>query len=123
MAKEKTKEVEKMIGKVMAKKDLTRDQAVDYMLGVATGRLAALWRYDDSVPEGKSNKGILVVGGRKKRAPKSPRISVLPTAEISEDAKPKRAKKSEPKPKKRGKSKQRKAKTSEPAVEIAETVE
>lgn len=90
---EKQKEVEKMITKVMKKKDLPRNAAMDYMLVVATGRLAALWRYDESVPEGKTTKGILALAGpRKKRAPKTPKISLLPVDDQKE-AKPKRARK------------------------------
>ena len=88
---EKQKEVERMIAKVMKKKSLTRNEAMDYMLVVATGRLMALWRYDESVPEGKRNKGILTLAGRKKRAEKSPKIS-LP-ADAQAEAKPKRARK------------------------------
>lgn len=90
---EKLKEVEKMIAKVMKKKDLSRNAAMDYMLIVATGRLAALWRYDESVPEGKTTKGILTLAGpRKKRAPKTPKIAPpIERAEASEPpAKPKR---------------------------------
>ena len=103
---EKIKDVEKMIAKVMKKKDLTsRTAAVDYMLVVATGRLAALWRYDDSLPEGKSTKGILALAGRKKPAPKTPKIA-LPdedrqakaAARMAERAaKPKRVRKAKPK--------------------------
>lgn len=76
--------VEKMIEKVQKKKDLSRNAAIDYMLAVATGRLAALWRYDESLPEGKTSKGILAISGRKKRAPKSPKI--MP--KVSESAAP-----------------------------------
>ena len=83
---EKIKDVEKMIAKVMKRKDLSRTAAIDYMLVVATGRLAALWRYDESVPEGKTNKGVLGLVGRKQRAPKSPKIAV---AAADEGAKPK----------------------------------
>ena len=72
------KEVESMVSKVMKKKDLERPEALAYMLGVATGRLAALWRYETSLPEGKTTKGILTIQGRKKRAEKSKKISVLP---------------------------------------------
>lgn len=108
---EKMKEVEKMIGKVMKKKDLSRAAAMDYMLGVATGRLAALWRYDDSLPEGKSTKGILQLSGRKKRAPKSPKISTLaPAAETEKSAK---------KPAKKRKSKSKKSTPESAQLEIA----
>lgn len=103
---EKSKEVEKMIAKVERKKDLTRNQAIDYMLGVATGRLLALWRYDESLPEGKTNKGILQTAGRKKRAPKSTKITVLPDSVKSERA----AEKPEKKPAKRKSAKKRKPK-------------
>lgn len=106
---EKHKEVEKMIAKVMKKKDLSRNAAIDYMLGVATGRLSALWRYDDSLPVGKQSKGILQSVGRKKRAPKSKRISILPGADADKPAKASKAdkpakanakrKKRKPKPK------------------------
>jgi hypothetical protein len=78
MANEKIKDVEKMIAKVMKKKELARNAAIDYMLVVAAGRLAALWRYDDSLPEGKTSKGVLTATGRKKRAPKTPRIVTEP---------------------------------------------
>ena len=85
---EKQKEVEKMIAKVMRKKDLTRNDAIDYMLVVATGRLAALWRYDESVPEGKKTKGILTLAGpRKKRAPKTPKIVLATDGEPAKPAK------------------------------------
>ncbi len=40
-----TSEVEKMIAKVEKKKELSRPKAIEYMLEVATGRLAALWKY------------------------------------------------------------------------------
>lgn len=86
---EKMKEVEKMIAKVMKKRDLSRNAAIDYMLGVATGRLSALYRYDESLPEGKTTKGILQLSGRKKRAPKSPKISTLvPASAAAETEKP-----------------------------------
>jgi hypothetical protein len=119
---EKSKEVEKMISKVEKKKDLTRNQAIDYMLGVATGRLAALWRYDESVPEGKHTKGILQLAGKKKRAPKTTKISVLPDSHAPEErpakvAKPakvsKRAKKATKPAKKR-----RTAKSSEETEQL-----
>lgn len=74
-----SKDIEKMISKVMSKKGLPRTAAIGYMLGVATGRLNALWRYDKTLPDGKATKGILRLVGRKKRAPKSARISTLPT--------------------------------------------
>lgn len=95
---EKIKDVEKMIVKVMKKKAASRAAAIDYMLIVATGRLAALWRYDDSVPEGKPNKGVLALVGRKKRAPKSPKIS--PPADAAEPQKPAKKRKSAPKKRK-----------------------
>src|SRR6266571_2800751 len=94
---EKIKDVEKMIIKVMKKKDLGRNAAIDYMLIIATGRLAALWRYDESLPEGKLNKGVLTLVGRKKRAPKTARIAALSelvkVAEKVAKPKPKRARK------------------------------
>ena len=98
MTAEKTKEVEKMISKVEKKKDLSRAQAIDYMLGVATGRLNALWRYDDSLPVGKQTKGILQISGKKKRAPKVARISVLPLQDDTETPrkKPKKQTKAAP---------------------------
>jgi hypothetical protein len=97
---EKLKDVEKMIAKVMKRKDCSRTAAIDYMLLIATGRLAALWRYDQSVPEGKANKGILTVIGRKKRAPKTPKIGLpAAAAEPAEASKPKRKPKSKPKAK------------------------
>lgn len=111
---EKIKDVEKMIGKVMKKKDASRAAAIDYMLIVATGRLAALWRYDESVPEGKPNKGVLGLVGRKKRAPKSPKIA--PPVDASEAEKP--AKKRESAPKKR-KSPSKKRKPAPEQTEIA----
>ena len=75
---ERMKEIEKMIETVMKKRDLSYKDATEYMLGVATGRLAALWRYDKSVPEGKTSKGILKpASDRKKRAEKVARISTL----------------------------------------------
>lgn len=109
---EKLKEVEKMIVKVMKKRDLSRNAAIDYMLIVATGRLAALYRYDDSLPEGKYSKGILALASpRKKRAPKTPKIAPSVTAETKEAA-PKTAKKRKPA--------KRKPKTKAQQTEIAE---
>lgn len=86
MQYERTKAVDTMIAKVSKKKDCSEKDAINYMLGVATGRLTALWRYDDKLPEGKSSLGILVPSGRKKRAEKSAAISTR----VAED-KPKRA--------------------------------
>lgn len=134
MTAEKTKEVEKMIAKVEKKKDLTRAQAIDYMLGVATGRLLALWRYDESLPEGKTSKGILAVSGRKKRAEKSARIVVLPDSEAPKESKPKKRapKAAKDKPKKartpsgiaqRGKPKKAKAEKDEGQIEIVAAAE
>ena len=60
--------IEKMIEKVSKKKELKRDDAIKYMMAVATGRLAALWRYDDTLPEGKTSKGIFELHGKKKPA-------------------------------------------------------
>jgi hypothetical protein len=98
---EKLKEVEKMIAKVMKKKDLaSRTAAIDYMLIVATGRLAALWRYDDSLPEGKTTKGVFALSGRKKPAAKTPKIAPKVEVEASEPkpkAKPKAKRKPKPK--------------------------
>jgi type IV secretory pathway VirB10-like protein len=76
---EKIKAVEKMISKVMRKRDLTRAAAIHYMLIIATGRLAALWRYENTLPDGKVTKGILTLAGRKKRAPKTPKIAAAPS--------------------------------------------
>jgi len=100
---EKLKEVEKMITNVMKHRELSRAAAIDYMLGVATGRLLALGRYTSTLPDGKKTKGILALAGRKKRAEKSPKISTLaPPAENSEKsdkpAKKRKAKKRKPKP-------------------------
>lgn len=94
--------VEKMIVKVMKKKDLARNAAIDYMLVVATGRLAALWRYDESLPEGKQSKGVLAATGRKKRAAKTPKIAPPVERAVKEAAEPKpkrKAAKRKPKPK------------------------
>lgn len=107
---DKPKVVEAMISKVMRRKELTRNQAIDYMLGVATGRLNALWRYDDSVPEGKTTKGIMQSVKPKKRKPKVAKISILPTTDEKPTPKKTAAKsvKSAKKPKPK-KSKKRKA--------------
>lgn len=91
--------VEKMIAKVMKKKEFERSEAIDYMLVVATGRLAALWRYDDSLPEGKKTKGILALSGRKKRAPKSPKIAPVAAPAEAPEKPAKSAKKRKPKTK------------------------
>lgn len=125
MTAEKTKEVEKMIAKVEKKKDLTRAQAIDYMLGVATGRLLALWRYDESLPEGKTSKGILAVSGRKKRAEKSARIVVLPDDSEAPSKPKKRAPKAaaKDKPKKARKPKKAKAEKDERQIEIVAAAE
>ena len=69
------KDIEKMISQVMNKRGLSRAAAIGYMLGVATGRLNALKRYGKTLPEGKDTKGILRIVGRKKVAPKAPRIT------------------------------------------------
>jgi len=75
-------QVEKMIVKVMKNRELKRDDAIAYMLGVATGRLTALKRYSDTVPEGKTSKGVMVPSGRKKRADRSKAVKVAaPSAE------------------------------------------
>lgn len=89
-AYERTKEVEAMIAKVMKKKEINERDAITYMLGVAAGRLKALWRYDDKLPEGKSNLGILTVVGRKKRAEKSKAISTRVVDAESPAPKPRR---------------------------------
>lgn len=108
---EKSKEVEKMIAKVMRKKELSRNDAMDYMLAVATGRLAALWRYDESVPEGKRTKGILTLAGpRKKRAPKTPKVQTL----SAEDKPPAKAEKKPKKKPKKKPAKKRAKKASKP---------
>lgn len=83
MSAEKLKEVEKMIAKVMKHKDCARAAAIDYMLIVATGRLLALRRYEDTLPEGKATKGVLSLAGRKKRAPKSPKIAPTVAAPVA----------------------------------------
>lgn len=86
---EKLKAVEKMIADIQKDKEISRAAAIDYMLIVATGRLKALGRYTDTLPEGKRKKGILTTIGRKKRAPKSPKIAPVLTAAVNEVAKPK----------------------------------
>lgn len=81
MSKSKNPQVNKMIARVMKKRGVSEAEAIEYMLTVATGRLAALWRYDDSLPEGKTSKGILVPKGNRKRAERSkPVKSVAPKA-------------------------------------------
>jgi hypothetical protein len=85
------------------------------MLGVATGRLAALWRYDESLPEGKKSKGILAEVGRKKRAPKATRVVVLPE---KPEPKEKPAKEKPAKPAKKKPAKKR-AKKAPEQIEIA----
>ena len=72
---EYNKDIEKMISQVMRKRDIGRAAAIGHMLAVATGRLNALHRYSDSVPEGKETKGILRLVGRKKVAAKTAKIS------------------------------------------------
>lgn len=72
--------VQAAIKQVMKRKDLSEADAITYMMGVAAGRLKALWRYDDSLPEGKANKGILIAKGNRKRAERSKAIVTLPTA-------------------------------------------
>src|SRR5215831_3107047 len=99
---DKPKEIEKMIEKVMAHREFSRTAAIEYMLGVATGRLLALGRYDKTLPEGKRTKGVLTLAGRKKRAEKSPKISTLvpASAEAEKPAKKRKsAKKRKPKSK------------------------
>lgn len=110
MSTEKSKQVEAMIVRVMKKKELTRNAAMDYMLAVATGRLSALWRYEDSVPEGKKTKGVFELRARKKVAEKTAKIDALrvvssdePKAQKPKAQKPKasKPKASKPKPKKK----------------------
>lgn len=100
---EKSKDVEKMIAKVMKKKDLTRNAAMDYMLAVGAGRLAALWRYDDTLPEGKNTKGVFELRARKKPAEKTSKIDALVVSDDTQavdkpKAKSKRKSKSKSKP-------------------------
>lgn len=73
--------VKKMIARVMKKKELKNEsEAMVYMLTIATGRLAALWRYDDSLPEGKTSKGVMVPGRRKRAERKAPISTIIPKA-------------------------------------------
>jgi len=83
--------IESMINKVVKKKELTREAAIHYMLNVATGRLAALWRYDSSLPEGKTSKGVLAVKGNKKVAERAEHKAIeLPQAKAPKAPKAKR---------------------------------
>ena len=75
--------VKKMIARVQKKKELTEPDAIAYMLGIATGRLAALWRYGTSLPEGKATKGVMVAG-RRKRAERTKPIRIPPPAQTAE---------------------------------------
>lgn len=68
--------VKQMIARVMKKRELSEPDAIAYMLGVATGRLNALWRYDKTLPEGKTTKGVMVPGKRK-RAERAKAISTI----------------------------------------------
>lgn len=72
-------EVSKMIVRVMKKKDCKEPEAIEYMLAVATGRLAALWRYDNSLPDGKSSKGVRVPGKKKAAVRVKPIMTALHT--------------------------------------------
>ncbi len=75
--------VKKMIARVMKKKNFaTEQEATVYMLTIATGRLAALWRYEESVPEGKSSKGVMVAGKRKRAERKPPISTIIPKADV-----------------------------------------
>jgi hypothetical protein len=77
MPKIENKEVEKMIASIMKHKECSKQDAIDHMLVVATGRLRALKRYDDSLPEGKTSKGILTTKGNRKRAERSAPVKVV----------------------------------------------
>jgi hypothetical protein len=74
--------------------------------------LAALWRYDESLPEGMSNKGVLTTAGRKRRAERAKPINAA--------AKPVREPKN-PKPPKPRKPRARKAKPEQ--TELAEVTQ
>lgn len=112
MQYERTKAVDAMIAKVIKKKDCTEKDAINYMLGVATGRLTALWRYDDKLPEGKSNLGVLKLAGKKKRAEKSAAI----VTRVGEDkpVKPKAGK-----PKRKAAKRKTKSKPAESEAAVA----
>lgn len=90
-------QTEKMIAKVMKKKELSEKDAIEYMLAVATGRLTALWRYDETLPEGKRTKGILTTAGRKKRAERSKPIPAAASVSGSKvEEKPRKTKPRKP---------------------------
>jgi len=78
-----SKEVQAAIKQVQKRKELSEADAITYMMGVAAGRLKALWRYDETLPEGKASKGILIAKGNKKRAERSKAIVTLPAEKAS----------------------------------------
>lgn len=89
------KDVEKMITKVMKRKDLSRGAAMHYIMALGVGKLLAQERYTASLPEGKASKGILAFTSdraRKRLAPKAPRLttSVLKAGGGAETPKRKR---------------------------------
>ena len=67
-------QVEKVIKQVIKRRDCTEKEAIAYMLKVAAGRLSALYRYDETLPDGKASKGVFELKGRKKPAKKTPLI-------------------------------------------------
>jgi hypothetical protein len=78
MKSELPSHVKKMIARVQKKKELTEPDAIAYMLGVAAGRLAALGRYGDTLPEGKLSKGVMIAGRRKR----AERVTTKSAAEV-----------------------------------------
>lgn len=112
------KEVEKMIAKVMKDRDCTRTDAVYHLATIGTGKLLALKRYKESLPQDKPNKGILTFTSeraRKKLAPKAAKLT--PKAAASEDETPVSKPKPKPKPKRKA-SKPKAAKTSDDQMVI-----
>lgn len=82
MATKYIKEVETTIASVMKGREVKREDAITYMLGVATGRLHALKRYAGSLPEGKSSKGILAPKGSRKRAERTASVAAKVRATV-----------------------------------------
>ena len=85
--------IEKMIATVEKKKELSHAQAVEYMLTVATGRLSALWKYDATLPEGKTSKGVLERKGKKAPAERTASVASVIAAKEAKEAKAKKPRK------------------------------
>ena len=77
------KPVTAMIERIAKARECSIDEAIEYMLTVATGRLTALGRYAKSLPEGKTAKGVFT-RTTKKLAPRTKSIKIPTVATAKE---------------------------------------